>query len=88
MSALDRSTVVVTIVVSGSGLHTVGVGDGGILRKAIVCAVKLHGGDIIIALDASSLLQSFTDLRADHAEDGDLSLEDLLVFANFHLSGL
>ena len=88
VGTLDRSTVIVTIVVRGSGLHTVGVSDGGILRKAIVCAVELHGRDIIIALDASSLLQSLANLGADHAEDGDLSLENLLVFADFHLSGL
>jgi len=57
----------------------VGSPKGFILGHTVVCAIELHVGDAVVTLDTSSLLKSLGNLIVNFSEDGDLSLDDLLL---------
>ena len=76
-----------TLLASRQDLHAIGIVDICRVGHAIVGTVELHVLDARVALDASGLLKPVGDVRADLAEDGNLSLEDLLVGADLHLAG-
>lgn len=64
------------------------------LKVMLVCASvneRTDGGedsllDALVTLDTKSLLESLGDLGRDLSEDGDLSLDDLLLAAVLHVS--
>lgn len=83
---IHRRSIILRNALSLGDVETIGVPHLGILGKSVVCTIELHGGDSIIALNASGLLQACRDLRINLTEDGNLSLEELLFGTRLHLA--
>jgi len=84
---LARRTVVLGDRLAFRATGAVGSPKGFILGHTVVCAVELHVGDAVVTLDTSSLLKSLGNLIVNFSEDGDLSLDDLLLSAHLHFAG-
>jgi hypothetical protein len=87
MRAPPRRAIVLRPASAHLRQHAIRIAQLHILRHAVVRAVELHVRNAIIPLDTGCLLQPLRDVIANLAEDGDLSLEGLLVLADGHLAG-
>lgn len=87
MRILARRTVVFGDRFAFRTAGAVGSPKRFILGHTVVCAVELHVGNAVITLDTSSLLKSLGNLVVNFSEDGDLSLDDLLLSAHLHFAG-
>jgi len=54
--------------------------------KAVVCTIELKGADVGVALDTSGLLETAGQVLGNHAEDGNLALDNLLLAAGAHVA--
>lgn len=86
LRALLRRPVVGLRTHAHLGGHAVGDPVLVARRHAVVRAVEAHVLDAVIALDARGFLDTSGHVLADFAEDGDLALDHLGVFASLHVA--
>jgi len=84
---LARRTVVLGDRLAFRATGAVGSPKGFILGHTVMRAIELHVGNAVVTLDTSSLLKSLSNLIINFSEDGDLSLDNLLLSAHLHFAG-